>query len=577
MTLPILGTSAVNKDQMKQLLTQRNPSPPLEVIDLYYELEPQWGIRADVLVCQMFHETDFLKSWWSQPPRRNMAGIGVTGAHQAANPNSVAWAFKPEDNQWYAGYAFVDWRAAVQAHYGHMSAYCFADERNNASQLDPRYSAARGAFASKGWPRAQVMTDLNGKWAVPGDNYGQSIESVLNTAKAIQVSSEAPAKVSAMSVSAPASNPAPVGAPNIIDLTSRTPDSVYTGSRAPYDVKVLVLHDTVGSDNAPDRNDIQLDFQGRENSTIGWFQGGGGISVHYLVGPESLGAKIYLLCPENGVAYHAGGSANFPSSWTAPDGTLYKGRYNDVGIMNYISIGIERWGAVNENVGPNQTRAMLALCVDIARRYNLTPQQIVPHKDLEGDREDGGVLLDKIRAAVAQQNIPAAAPVQAMNAPAPAAPQTPTPTPIQILPPLDIPVQSEPTATPPVDTPAQPEPTATQPTSELFQPSTIQILPAVDVPSASEAPTPGGFNPTWAQGVDGVAAWLGAGTVINDGTLVRDRPQLTANTIRSLNQGTALRFSAYTDSGADAGLGARWYLIDDADGGGWVYFGSVNV
>src|SRR5690349_24490363 len=109
MTLPILGTSVVTKEAMKQLLSQRNPNPPMEVIDLYYELESMWGIRADVLIGQMFHETDFLKSWLSQPPRRNMAGIGVTGEVTNSDPQSVAWAFKSEDNRWYKGYPFDDW------------------------------------------------------------------------------------------------------------------------------------------------------------------------------------------------------------------------------------------------------------------------------------------------------------------------------------------------------------------------------------------------------------------------------------------------------------------------------------
>lgn len=183
MAVSIIGSSVVSREGMKSFIQSRNAKAPLEVVDAYYEVESQWqGIRADVLLCQMCHETGYLTSWWSAPPRRNMAGIGVTGEVSASNPNSNAWAFKAEDNKWYKGYSFGDWQAAAQAHFGHMSAYCFANEINNATQHDPRYSAARQYFKSKGIAPAKVLTDLNGVWAVPGPTYGQMIEAVLNAA-----------------------------------------------------------------------------------------------------------------------------------------------------------------------------------------------------------------------------------------------------------------------------------------------------------------------------------------------------------------------------------------------------------
>ncbi len=183
MALAIFGSSVVSREGMKDFVKSRNANAPLEVIDAYYDLESQWhGIRADVLISQMCIETGYLTSWWSQPPRRNMAGIGVTGEESGSNPNSNAWASKSENGRWYKGYSFADWRAAVQAHYGHMSAYCFADEVNNASQVDPRYPAAKQYLKSKGYAPAQMLTDLNGKWAVPGTSYGQDIEKVWSAA-----------------------------------------------------------------------------------------------------------------------------------------------------------------------------------------------------------------------------------------------------------------------------------------------------------------------------------------------------------------------------------------------------------
>ena len=188
----LTGSSRVGKEGFRQLLARKNSNPPLEVVDLYYELEASWGLRADLLVSQMFHETGYLTSWWSQPPRRNMAGIGVTGEVSTSDPQSNAWAFKQEAGKWFKGYSFGDWRAAVQAHFAHMSAYVYPDERNNARQLDPRYSAARGQFKAKGWTQCKEVTDLNGKWAVPGTTYGEMITSLLNSVAAMAVSSPAP-------------------------------------------------------------------------------------------------------------------------------------------------------------------------------------------------------------------------------------------------------------------------------------------------------------------------------------------------------------------------------------------------
>ncbi len=199
----LTGSSRVGKEGFKQLLARKNSNPPLEVVDLYYELESSWGLRADLLVSQMFHETGYLTSWWSQPPRRNMAGIGVTGEVSANDPKSNAWAFKSEAGKWFKGYSFGDWRAAVQAHFAHMSAYVFADERNNARQLDPRYSAARGQFAAKGWALCKAVTDLNGRWAVPGTTYGEMITALLNSVAAMSVSTPAPQASAPSTQSAP--------------------------------------------------------------------------------------------------------------------------------------------------------------------------------------------------------------------------------------------------------------------------------------------------------------------------------------------------------------------------------------
>ncbi len=347
--------------------------------------------------------------------------------------------------------------------------------------------------------------------------------------------------------------------PNIIDLSPQTPTGVYEPNRGNFSVKLLVLHDTVGSIQYPDRNDLGVDasgYQSRENGTIRWFQGGGEVSIHYLVGPEATGAKVYRLCQEGWVAYHAGGTGNYPSSWHAPDGTFYQGQVNGVGIINWISIGIERWGGLTEAPGPNQTNAMLGLATDIARRYQLTPDQIVSHKQLEGDRQDGVVLLTLIRTAVSQGQTPALSPNTAQNPPSDPNQKSPSELISAGLSKLIDFLTPKGSPNAPIGFPAG--------IGENPNPNQNSLLPPIYI---------GG---TLSQGVSGVVPYLGAGVVKNNGSIVHEKPFAEAQVVNTLNQGTALRLSAYTDKGSNNGSGTRWYLIDAADGGGWIYGGALN-
>lgn len=168
----------------------------------------------------------------------------------------------------------------------------------------------------------------------------------------------------------------------IIDLSSNTPSSVYS-DRKGFTVQELILHDTSGQND--NNNASQAACQNALDATIRWFQGNGGVSIHYLIGPENLGGKIYRLCKESVAAYHAVGN---------------KGSIGGVSKDNLISIGIERFGQPNESVGPNQRNAMLWLVSDICGRHNLSANQVISHMSIQSDRRDGGVLLEAARQVV---------------------------------------------------------------------------------------------------------------------------------------------------------------------------------
>ena len=102
----------------------------------------------------MIHETGYgMYGGDVLPEQNNYAGIGATGG---GNP----------------GLSFPTAEAGVRAQVAHMVAYVYPDDRatwTNAA-VDPRYTAVnpRGA--------ARVLSDLDGRWAVPGIGYGAAID-----------------------------------------------------------------------------------------------------------------------------------------------------------------------------------------------------------------------------------------------------------------------------------------------------------------------------------------------------------------------------------------------------------------
>ena len=139
------------------------------------------GLDAAIVLAQLIHETGSLTSWWSQRPRRNPAGIGVTGRTMAGQPRSLDWA-KRDDGVWAEGVSFESWNgAAIPAHLGRLLAYAVTDAAANDAQrqlieyamlIRPLPASYRGV--------APTITGLNGRWAVPGKDYGQRIATVAN-------------------------------------------------------------------------------------------------------------------------------------------------------------------------------------------------------------------------------------------------------------------------------------------------------------------------------------------------------------------------------------------------------------
>jgi hypothetical protein len=141
-----------------------------------------------------------------------------------------------------------------------------------------------------------------------------------------------------------------------------------SAGRGSYVIDELILHETSGPHDV--RNAAPDLARTLDDATISWFlTPRSDVSIHYLIGGENLGAPVYRLCPESRAAYHIVGT---------------KGSVDGFSIDNHQSIGIERMGQPNDNPGPNQTRTLCELALDICRRNpRITPDRIFSHASLQ--------------------------------------------------------------------------------------------------------------------------------------------------------------------------------------------------
>nr|WP_164669938.1 N-acetylmuramoyl-L-alanine amidase [Virgibacillus doumboii] len=146
----IMGKTFLSPELMNQYVKEVN-ADAVELGIYYLTFGEYYGIRGDIAFAQAMHETDYLRfTGVVQPEQNNYCGLGATGPD---NP----------------GASFDTPRDGVLAHLQHLFAYATTDSLpDKYPLLDPRFDlVTRGS--------APTWTGLNGKWAVPGDNYGQSI------------------------------------------------------------------------------------------------------------------------------------------------------------------------------------------------------------------------------------------------------------------------------------------------------------------------------------------------------------------------------------------------------------------
>lgn len=154
----ILGKAMATQQQCVQYLLSVNPMPslsvsPQELVSYYYEEGAREGIRPDVAFAQALKETGYFRYGGTvTPDQNNYCGLGTTSSTVK-------------------GVYFSSARLGVRAHIQHLLAY--ASTRHPAEPVvDPRYTLVRSIYGNN---TLNTWRDLNGRWAVPGHTYGQSI------------------------------------------------------------------------------------------------------------------------------------------------------------------------------------------------------------------------------------------------------------------------------------------------------------------------------------------------------------------------------------------------------------------
>jgi hypothetical protein len=142
------------------------------IVPAYFRVCDRAAINPVLAIAQMIHETGNLTSWWAGRPRRNPAGLGVTGESRTTDPGDPErWARHDERRVFLAGLSFPTWENhGIPAHVGRLLAYAVpdtvpltADQRQLigfALGVRPLPDRLRGA--------APTLHGLIGTWAVPG-------------------------------------------------------------------------------------------------------------------------------------------------------------------------------------------------------------------------------------------------------------------------------------------------------------------------------------------------------------------------------------------------------------------------
>jgi hypothetical protein len=162
----LLAEPRATKEELEAFMVSRDHGGYTDanvrgIVRRYVATATSVGLDPLLVVSQMVLETGNLTSFWSQVPRRNPAGIGVTGEEGAGN-------------------TFTSWDKACRAHVGRLLAYALAD----GAESPPQRALIKEALKVRPLPadrrgRAPTLAGLAGSWAMD-PKYAGKIVRVAN-------------------------------------------------------------------------------------------------------------------------------------------------------------------------------------------------------------------------------------------------------------------------------------------------------------------------------------------------------------------------------------------------------------
>lgn len=189
---PIIAPARCSQAQAGKYIFGRQPTPAytkgdvmLSILPAYWSIASECGVDPCIAVAQMIHETANVSSWWAQRPRRNPAGIGVTGEVRTETPPPEEihqWAYNDTTKRWHKGLSFVSWSAeSVLAHVGRLAAYALKPtERTIEQQRIISQALAFRPLPINLQGCAPTLVGLNGTWAYPGISYANRLADIAN-------------------------------------------------------------------------------------------------------------------------------------------------------------------------------------------------------------------------------------------------------------------------------------------------------------------------------------------------------------------------------------------------------------
>jgi hypothetical protein len=155
-----------------------------EIAGGYWAVCGAAGVDPWLAAAQGCHETGNLRSFWCARPRRNPAGLGVTGEIRPdRDPDpGPGWALDAAAHVYRRGLSFAGWvDQSIPAHVGRLLRYALPAT----ARLSPEQARiVAQALAARGLPvayfgTAPTLAGLDGRWAV-GQGYGARIAAIAN-------------------------------------------------------------------------------------------------------------------------------------------------------------------------------------------------------------------------------------------------------------------------------------------------------------------------------------------------------------------------------------------------------------